>query len=110
MLSSIILPKRALNWFKFSLISAVVFAIFYYIGDKITLSSKKIEKKFGITSEKEMLDYLYFSLVTQSTIGMDIDGFGYREFIDPNFKTNKLTRMINMLQLISVIYCTALAI
>ena len=50
-----------------------------------------------------MIDYLHFSLITQSTVG-----YGSRyEFIESNLKSNGahlLFKYINMLQLCSILY------
>ena len=68
----------------------------YFFADIASKNSKYIQEKFGETSEKELIDYLYFSLSTQTTVGMlDVDGFGYK-FIGQEFKSNKLTRYISV--------------
>ena len=70
----------------------------------------KIENNFGEVSKKDFIDYLYFSLTTQTTVGLDIDGFGYNNFVNPEFKTNKLTRIVNILQLVSVLLVVATSV
>ena len=102
--------NKGLRWLLANIVFIFFFAIAYSICDLVTFKFKYIEDNFGKVSKKDFIDYLYFSLTTQSTVGLDIDGFGYNNFVNPEFKTNKLTRIVNILQLISVLFLVATSV
>ena len=104
------LGRKGLNWILANICFILFFAIIYFFSDKITHRFEYIEKTFGKASEKDFIDYLYFSLTTQTTVGLDVDGFGYSNDVNPEFKTNKLTRIINMFQLLSVLLVAAVSV
>ena len=104
------LGKRGKKWLLANICFIIFFATLYFLSDKMTHNFEYIEKKFRNTSEKEFMDYLYFSLTAQTTVGLDIDGFGYSNLINPEFKTNKLTRIINIIQLLSVLLVAAVSV
>jgi len=102
--------KKGFNWLMVNIFLILFFALMYFFADIASKNSKYIQKKFGETSEKELIDYLYFSLSTQTTVGMlDVDGFGYN-FIGQEFKSNKLTRYISVVQLLSVLILVAASV
>jgi len=96
--------KKGFNWLMINIFLILFFASMYFFADMATKNSKYIEEKFGEISEKELIDYIYFSLSTQTTVGMlDVDRFGYSSHVTPKFKSNKLTRYISVVQLLSVL-------
>ena len=110
MLFGLTLGNRGLRWLLANICLIIFFAFAYLISDLVTHKFKYIENNFGKASNKDFIDYLYFSLTTQTTVGLDIDGFGYNNFVNPEFKSNKLTRMVNILQLISVLFVVATSV
>ena len=102
--------KKGLIWLLANICCIVFFASAYLVADLLTHKFDYIKQNFGEASEKDFMDYIYFSLTTQTTVGIDIDGFGYKNFVNPEFKSNKLTRIINVLQLFSVLVVVATSV
>jgi hypothetical protein len=102
--------KKGLMWLLANICCIIIFTLAYLAADLLTHNFDYIKQNFGESSEKDFMDYLYFSLITQTTVGLDIDGFGYSNFINPQFKSNKLTRLVNILQLVSVLVMVATSV
>ena len=102
--------KKGLIWLLANICCIIFFALAYLTADLLTHNFDYVKQSFGEASEKDFMDYLYFSLTTQTTVGLDIDGFGYNNFVNPEFKSNKLTRIVNILQLISVLVVVATSV
>lgn len=101
------LGKKGYQWVIRNLFITLIFALLYYISDEITMKNKDISKRFGTTSLKRPVEYLYFSLVTQSTLGATILNSSVTG-PDNTFKANLLTRYINMVQLMGIIIIGAM--
>ena len=104
------LGKRGLNWLLANVCFILFFAIVYFLADMMTHNFEFITNTFGEASEKDFIDYIYFSLTIQTTVGLDVDGFGYSNIVNPKFKTNRLTRIINIFQLLSVLVVVATSV
>ena len=63
-------------------------------------------KRFGKT-KKPLIEYLYFSLVTQTTLGATIFNKSITG-ISNTFDANEITRYINMLQLVGILLVAAI--
>ena len=79
--------KRRINRVLLNILSSIlVFAILYFISGKFAV------KFLGEKKKLNFFDALYFSIVTQSTVG-------YGDLVP----TNRLTKSIVMLQLLTII-------
>ena len=96
------LKKRAYNFLLYNIILTFMFSIIYWILDKISAS-------FYPGKSNGILYWLWFSLITQTTVG----------YMGPEEKTGKilsyhktttLFKCINFLQLFSVFGSTALVL
>jgi hypothetical protein len=104
-----------------SLISVMIFAVLYYIQDIFITNNREIAIKYGLLdskyahrfySDKEstLFYYLWYSLITQTTVGYA--GVGYAGVV--NTKTgvpisfmetpNRVFKVLNILQLISILF------
>jgi len=97
--------KKGIKWILVNIFLVLFFASMYLLADIASLNSKYIQEKFGKTNKKHLIDYIYFSLSTQSTVGLDVISF-----VDPNNKSNKLTTSINIIQLLSVLMVVAMSV
>jgi len=104
------LGKRGINWLLENICCIIFFALTYLTADLLTHNFDYVKQNFGEASEKDFIDYIYFSLTTQTTVGLDVDGFGYSNLVNPEFKTNRLTRIINIFQLFSVLLVVATSV
>ena len=97
--------KKGIKWILVNIFLVLFFASMYLLADIASLNSKYIQENFGKTNRKHLIDYIYFSLSTQSTVGLDVISF-----VDPNNKSNKLTTSINIIQLLSVLMVVAMSV
>lgn len=109
-----ILSKDKKQFFLINMITVLIFATLYYIQDVFISKNPDIAKKIGFISKdydasdetpNSFLYYLWFSLVTQSTVGytgiMSEKNNELVHFSNWNFRSSKA---INILQLISIFY------
>ena len=90
------LPKKGLSLvFVRQMMAICFFALLYWIGDKIDAEKNASFSKSGGTKEEihniTLYDALYFSLVTQTTVG-------YGDIVPQTV----LTKTINIIQLLSI--------
>jgi len=106
MVSGFLLSKQGMLWFKYSCFLTLFFALAYYLTEHYLLVNDHMLKG---KPKKTMLEYLFFSLIIQSTIGMNMDGFEFTQFIYPPSGPTFLT-FLTLCQMSSVLYCTSLFI
>ncbi len=98
--------KKGIKWILVNIFLVLFFASMYFLADIASENSKYIQENFGKTNKKHLIDYIYFSLSTQTTVGLDSSS----TFVDPNNKSNKLTTSINIIQLLSVLMVVAMSV
>lgn len=113
--------KLSLRFFWLNCISVLVFAILYTVQDRLIMDNSELAKKYGLLRENYKKDfysgkssrfvyYLWYSLITQTTVG-------YAGVV--NTKTglpvpfedapNRVFKVLNILQLLSVLLFISIA-
>jgi hypothetical protein len=106
MVSGFLLSKQGMLWFKYSGFLTLFFALAYYLTEHYLLVN---DHMLNSKPKKTLLEDLFFSLIIQSTIGMNLDGFDFKEFIYPSSGPTLLT-FLTLCQMFSVLYCASLFI
>jgi hypothetical protein len=115
-----LLSRDKKKFFRINIFLAFIFALLYYAQDVFICSYPKTAKKFKFIPENydasnetpnTLLYYIWFSLVTQSTVGytgiMSEETNEIVHFSNWNFRSSKA---INVIQLISIFYVGAMFI
>lgn len=113
--------KLTLRFFWLNAISVFIFAILYTLQDRLIIDNSALAKKYGLLRENYNKDfysgdssgflyYLWYSLITQTTVG-------YAGVV--NSKTglpvpfdeapNRVFKVLNILQLLSVLFFISIA-
>ena len=74
--------NKGLNFFIINLLCVFIFSIIYYIEDKL------------LSNQNSFIDYLYFSLITQTTVGY------HNELV----KENKIIKFTSIFQLFTILF------
>ena len=74
--------NKGLNFFIINLLCVLIFSIIYYIEDKL------------LSNKNSFIDYLYFTLITQTTIGYN------NELV----KENKIIKFTSIFQLFTILF------
>ena len=106
-MSMFTIGRKGYKWILRNVFITVIFALLYFIADEVTVHSENIQKRFGKTKKKPLIEYLYFSLVTQTTLGATIFNKSITG-ISNTFDANEITRYINMLQLVGILLVAAI--
>jgi hypothetical protein len=112
------LNKKGKKFFYYHLLASIVFAILYYIQDFFISNNPLLAKKLKFIPEDydaskdkpdSIIYYLWFSLITQTTVGY---GGLLNERTGASVPWSKIHyrtyKVINITQLISVFYISAL--
>lgn len=111
--------KKGYTLMHHTIISTIIFAILYFIQDYIITyfpESRKFlienynDKNTNILELKPFYYYLWFSLVTQSTVGYNFIVDKYGKSIDFLNIKSKAFKVLNLLQLSSIIIIPSLLI
>lgn len=106
------ISKNGKKYLFINLSSVIIFALLYYLNDIFIINNIKLAKKFKFIdknyneNKKEIantfLYYLWFSLITQTTLG-------YTGLINEKIKYNSF-KILNILQIISIFIYASLFI
>ena len=99
------MPNKGISFVTAHIITALLFAIIYYLEDRFILNYPTLAKKVGFGSIKNaetMEYYIYYSLITQSTVGY-AGGKGGGTWQQVRSNAFKIT---NIVQLISIFVIT----
>ncbi len=103
--------SKKLRFLKYHLTAVITFALLYWFQDNLMSNYPILMKNIGMGETDPPADsiyyWLWFSLVTQTTVGYgapeDIHGktHGY------NSISNNILKILNIMQLLSIVFITA---
>jgi len=112
------LNRKGKKFFYYHLLAILIFGILYYLQDYFITNYPILAKKLKIISEdydashdkvNDILYYLWFSLITQTTVGYSGLINERTSKVVPWNKINYRTyKVINIIQLLSIFYISAL--
>ena len=114
------LNKKGKNFLYYHMLSAIIFALLYYIEDYFITNYSSLAKKLNFISKdydsskdevNTLLYYLWFSFITQTTVGY---GGVLNEKTGRSVPWSKIHyrpyKVINITQLISIFVITAILV
>lgn len=117
----ILTKKFNKHYFKLNILSVLIFATLYYLQDSIITNYHETAVKYGLLREKYshkyysregsgILYYLWYSLITQTTVGYAGTVNSKTGMPVPFTESpNRVFKFINMLQLLSVLVLISIA-
>ena len=116
-----VFKKLNLRFFYINVIAVLVFAFLYYIQDVLIFHNQELAKKLHLFDTNNSIKsysnkvspfsyYLWFSLMTQTTVGYGgpantVTGHSVSFFQEPN----RLAKFINVLQMLSILFIVSIA-
>lgn len=113
--------KLTLRFFWLNSISVLIFAILYTIQDRLIINNSEFAKKYGLLRENYNKDfysgessgflyYLWYSLITQTTVGY-AGAVNTKSGLPVPFSEapNRVFKVLNILQLLSVLFFISIA-
>lgn len=102
-----------------NIMSVLIFAVLYYLQDVLITNNKEFAEKYGLldskfahrfysNEESSLLYYLWYSLITQTTVGY-AGVVNTRTGVPISFMEtpNRVFKVLNILQLISILVIMA---
>ena len=109
--NTISLSKKGVMFFKYHMMSILLFSFLYYIQDKFLDYYPELSKKLGfgkaMPPTNNFFYWLWFSAITQTTIGYNGPASEAGESIDFSKNKNKLFKLLNLTQIFSIFLITA---
>lgn len=113
--------KLTLRFFWLNSISVLVFALLYTLQDRLIIDNTEMAKKLGLLRENYNKDfysgessgflyYLWYSLITQTTVGY-AGAVNTKSGLPVPFSAapNRVFKVLNILQLLSVLFFISIA-
>tara|TARA_B110000858_G_scaffold187167_1_gene231168 strand:- start:1349 stop:1711 length:363 start_codon:yes stop_codon:yes gene_type:complete len=113
--------KLSLQFFWLNSVSVLVFAILYTLQDRFIINYSDLAKKLGLLRENYNKDfyssessgflyYLWYSLITQTTVGY-AGAVNTKTGLPVPFSEapNRIFKVLNILQLLSVLFFISIA-
>lgn len=114
------LNKKGKNFFYYHLLAVIFFGLLYYLQDYFITNYSKLAKKLKFIPEdydaskdkvNSLLYYLWFSLITQTTVGYsDLVNERTNQVIYWNKINYRTYKIINITQLLSIFYISAVLV
>jgi hypothetical protein len=114
------LNKKGKNFLYYHLLAAIIFGLLYYLQDYFITNYSSLAKKLKFIPEdydaskdkvNSLLYYLWFSLITQTTVGYSGLVIERTNEVVPWNKINYRTyKIINLTQLISIFVISAILV
>ena len=109
--NTILLSKKGVMFFKYHVISILLFSFLYYIQDKFLDRYPELSKKLRLGEStpptNNFFYWLWFSAITQTTIGYNGPASQAGASIDFSKNKNKLFKLLNITQIFSIFLITA---
>ena len=121
MFISLFKKKLNLRFFYINIIAVLVFAFLYYVQDVIIFHNQELAEKLHLLNKNHtpknyshkvgpISYYLWFSLMTQTTVGYGgpvniVSGQAVSFFQEPN----RVAKIVNVLQMLSILFIVSIA-
>ena len=110
--NSLFKMNKGERFLMYQLGAAFVFGMLYWLQDVFMSNNRKLSKKLGLGIGHPPADsiffWMWFSLLTQTTIGYSGPETKKGRVVSFNLIENKVFKTLNFLQFISVFYITSL--
>jgi hypothetical protein len=114
------LNKKGKNFLYYHLLAAIIFGLLYYLQDYFITNYPILAKKLKFIPEdydaskdkvNSLLYYLWFSLITQTTVGYSgLVNERTNEVVPWNKINYRTYKIINVTQLLSIFYISAILV